>query len=425
MSNDTTNGTDGGPVVEPVTDWATDYDIFDPEYVADPTPIWDELRARCPMAHTDRWGGSWLPTRYADVYAIAHDTERFPSGNGIAVVPMVPPPGVENSDTDDNADAPPPVLAFGVPPISADAPLHTWTRRLILPTMSNARVAEYEVFTRDLCRELVTEIVDRGEGDAAAGYAQQVPVRVIGHILGVPEDMAGTFTEWVRDVLEFAYDADRRRRGMVGILEYLNEAVSEREANPRDDFISELLQSEHDGEPITRDVVIGMCALLLIAGIDTTWSSIGSAMWHLATHADDRRRLITEPDLWPTAIEELLRAYAPVTMARRVIVDTEYEGCLIKAGERVLMNFPGANRDPEVFPDADKIILDRQQNRHLAFGAGIHRCAGSNLARMELRVAIEEWLRQIPDFEIADHDKVTWAGGQVRGPRTLPITVKP
>jgi cytochrome P450 len=424
MSNDTRQGTDDGPIVEPVTDWATDYDIFDAEYVADPTAIWDELRERCPMAHTDRWGGSWLPTRYDDVYAIAHDTERFPSGNGIAVVPMIPPPGADNADASDSADARPPALASGVPPISADAPLHTWTRRLILPTMSNARVAEYEVFTRDLCHKLVGEIVERGEGDAAVGYAQQIPVRVIGHILGVPEEMAGTFTEWVRDVLEFAYDADRRRRGIVGILEYLNEAVAEREANPRDDFISELLQSEHDGEPITREVVMGMCALLLIAGIDTTWSSIGSAMSHLATHADDRRRLATEPELMPTAIEELLRAYAPVTMARRVTVDTEYEGCPIKAGERVLMNFPGANRDPEVFPDADKVILDRQQNRHLAFGAGIHRCAGSNLARMELRVAIEEWLKQIPEFEISDPDGVTWAGGQVRGPRTLPIVIR-
>ena len=421
MSNDTTNETNEGPVVDPVTDWAADYDIFDSLYVSDPAPIWDELRERCPMAHSDRWGGSWLPTRYEDVYAIAQDTERFPSSNGISVVPMVPPPGSENANLQGHAVPPAAVLASGVPPITADPPLHTWTRRLILPTMSNARVAEYEVFTRELCRRLVTDIVERGEGDAAAEYAQQIPVRVIGHILGVPEDMAGTFTEWVRDVLEFAYDPDRRRRGITGIIGYLDGAISEREAEPRDDFITELLQSEHDGEQTTRDVVMGMCALLLIAGIDTTWSSIGSAMWHLATHADDRRRLVTEPDLMPTAIEELLRAYAPVTMARRVVVDTEYEGCPIKAGERVLMNFPGANRDPEVFPDADKVILDRQQNRHLAFGAGIHRCAGSNLARMELRVAIEEWLKQIPEFEISDDAGVTWAGGQVRGPRTLPI----
>jgi cytochrome P450 len=402
------------PVTLPVLDWGTDYDIFDPQYVADPYGIWDQLRDTCPIAHTDRWGGSWLPTRYEDVNAIAHDIEKFPSGNGISVVPLIDmAPGAPSS----------PVLTAGVPPISADPPLHTWTRRLILPTMSPARVAEYEIFTRELCRRLVDGIVVRGGGDAAADYAQLIPVRVIGHILGVPEDMAETFTGWVRDALEFAYDPDRRRRGFTGIVGYLQGAVAERQAEPKDDFITELLQSEHDGEPITVPVVMGMCALLLIAGIDTTWSSIGSTMHHLATHPDDRRRLLAEPGLMPTAIEEFLRAFAPVTMARRLIEDTEYKGCPMKAGERVLMNFPAANRDPEVFPDADEVILDRQQNRHLAFGAGIHRCAGSNLARMELRVAVEEWLHRIPEFEVTDLAKVTWAGGQVRGPRTVPVRV--
>lgn len=423
MSSDTEMATgdtapigDDGPATAPVLDWATDYDIFDAQYVADPFGIWDELRESCPMAHTDRWGGSWLPTRYADVYAIAHDIENFPSGNGISVVPLV--------DTNAAGNAPAPVLTSGVPPISADPPLHTWTRRLVLPTMSPARVAEYEVFTRELCRRLVDDVIARGEGDAAAEYAQQIPVRVIGHILGVPDDMSATFTEWVRDVLEFAHDPERRRRGIVGIITYLQGAIAERKADPKDDFITELLKSEHDGEPIGDAVVMGMCALLLIAGIDTTWSSIGSTMWHLATHSDDRHRLIAEPELMPTAIEEFLRAYAPVTMARRLIEDKEYMGCPMKAGERVLMNFPGANRDPEVFPDADTVILDRQQNRHLAFGAGIHRCAGSNLARMELRVAVEEWLARIPEFDLVDPALVTWAGGQVRGPRSIPVTVR-
>jgi cytochrome P450 len=147
-------------------------------------------------------------------------------------------------------------------------------------------------------------------------------------------------------------------------------------------------------------------------------------MWHLALHPDDRHRLATEPDLMPTAVEELLRAYAPVTMARRLVEDQQYQGCPMKAGERVLMNFPAANRDPSVFPDADRVVLDRQQNRHLAFGAGIHRCAGSNLARMELRVAIEEWLARIPEFEVVDPSLVTWAGGQVRGPRSIPVVVR-
>ena len=415
MSSDTSYE---APVTAPVHDWATDYDIFDPGYISDPFGIWDELRASCPMAHTDRWGGSWLPTRYADVYDIAHDVEKFPSGNGISVVPIIAP----DTGADQGAQQAP-VLTAGVPPISADGELHSWTRRLILPTMSPARVAEYEIYTRALCRRLVDDILTRGEGDAAAEYAQQIPVRVIGHILGVPEDMSGTFTEWVRDILEFANDPVRRRRGVMGMIGFVQQAIAERRAEPKDDFITELMQSEHDGEPISDPVVMGMCALLLIAGIDTTWSSIGSTMWHLATHPEDRRRLVAEPELMPTAIEEFLRAYAPVTMARRLVEDTEYKGCPIKAGERVLMNFPAANRDPEVFPDADTVVLDRQQNRHLAFGAGIHRCAGSNLARMELRVAVEEWLARIPEFEVRDAAGVTWAGGQVRGPRTVPVRV--
>ncbi len=398
----------------PVVNWATDYDIFDPDYIADPYGIWDELRAACPIAHTDRWGGSWLPTRYADVTEIARDIDRFPSGNGISVVPIMDGGNGVNAS---------PLLSSGIPPISADPPLHTWTRRLVLPTMSPARVAEYEVFTRDLCRRLVNDIAERGAGDAALDYAQQIPVRVIGHILGVPESMSATFTEWVRDVLEFAHDSERRGRGVVAIVGYIQEAVAERQANPVDDFISELLSAENDGEPIGVPVVMGMCALLLIAGIDTTWSSIGSTMWHLATHPADRRRLIAEPELLPTAIEEFLRAYSPVTMARRLTNDVEFGGCPMKAGDRILMNFPAANRDPEVFPDADKVILDRLHNRHVAFGAGIHRCAGSNLARMEIRVAVQEWLARIPDFEVTDPADVTWAGGQVRGPRSIPVRI--
>ncbi len=324
---------DTKPSTPPVSDWATDYDIFDPEYIDNPFPIWDQLREQCPIAHTDRWGGSWLPTRYEDVTEMARNILDFPSGNGISVMP--PPAGIGEPG------GPPPLLASGLPPISSDPPLHTWTRRLVLPTMSPARVAEYEIFTRDLCRTLVDGFLARGEVDAAAEYAQQIPVRVIAHILGVPESMSSTFTEWVRDVLEFANDPERRMRGITGILQYLTVALDERIANPTDDFISELLQSEHDGEPIDRSVVMGMCALLLIAGIDTTWSSIGSSMHHLATHPDDRRRLLgADKDLWSTAIEELLRAYAPVTMARRLSHDVEFNGCPMKAGDRILMNFP-------------------------------------------------------------------------------------
>ena len=122
-----------------------------------------------------------------------------------------------------------------------------------------------------------------------------------------------------------------------------------------------------------------------------------------------------------TAVEELLRAYSPVTMAREVTVDTEVAGCPMRAGDKVLMSFPAANRDPEVFERADEVVLDRVANRHVAFGSGIHRCAGSNLARMELRVALEAWLERIPSFHVVEDEPVTWAGGQVRGPRSIPV----
>ncbi len=403
----------GGPSsgILPVTDWATDYDIFDDGYVRDPYGIWDQLRSVCPIAHTERWGGSWLPTTYADVTAMARNIEDFPSGNGIAVVP---PP-------DAGLTVGAPALPSGVPPISADPPLHTWTRRLILPSMGPKRVEEYEVLTRALCRQLVDGFIADGQADAAADYAQQIPVRVIAHMLGVPPEMSATFTGWVRDVLEFAFDSERRVHGMVGIATYLREVIAERKVNPGADLISELLVAEVDGAPVEETTVLGMAVLLLIAGIDTTWSAIGSSLWHLATHPDDRRRLVAEPELLPTAIEELLRAYSPVTMARRLSYDLEFQGCPMHEGDRVLMNFPAANRDPAVFERADEVVLDREHNRHVAFGAGIHRCAGSNLARMELRVALEEWLARIPEFEVVDPDAVTWAGGQVRGPRNVPV----
>ena len=145
--------------------------------------------------------------------------------------------------------------------------------------------------------------------------------------------------------------------------------------------------------------MIGSLRLLLIAGIDTTWSGIGSCIWHLATHPEDRRRLVAEPALMPTAIEEFLRAYAPVTMAREVVKETEINGCTFKPGQMVLLSFPAANRDPAMFPDADKVIIDRKENRHAAFGLGIHRCVGSNLARLEMTVAVEELLEAHPGVQ--------------------------
>jgi cytochrome P450 len=392
----------------PVGDWATDFDVLEPDYVADPFGVWADLRRRCPIAHSDRRGSSWMPTRYADITAITHDTGNF-SSLDVVVIPL-------EAERDDAR-----ILPFGFPPISADPPLHTWTRRLLLPWFSHRRVDGYEGLTRDLCNRLIDVFAHDTGADAAADYAQQIPVRVVSHILGVPSELSDTFTGWVRDVLEFADDMDRRTRSFDELVGYLAAQIEVRRRHPGDDLLSYLLRADVDGRPVDGGVVLGIAGLVLIAGVDTTWSAIGSSLWHLATHPSDRARLVAEPDLLPIAVEEFLRAYSPVTMARVVTTDVEYEGCPMKAGDKVLVNFPAANRDPEMFSDPDTVVLDRAVNRHVAFGSGIHRCAGSNLARMELRVALEEWLRRIPDFQVADGQDVLWAGGQVRGPRVLPV----
>ena len=194
----------------------------------------------------------------------------------------------------------------------------------------------------------------------------------------------------------------------------------ERRQNPGTDLISYLVQQKYpDGRTLTDNHVLGSVRLLLVAGIDTTWSAIGAFIWHLAKHAGRPPAAGRRAGLMPTAIEELLRAYAPVTMAREVIAETEINGCPFKPGQMVMLSFPAANRDPAMFPDADKVIIDRKENRHAAFGLGIHRCIGSNLARMEVTVAVEELLKRIPEFRVAG--PVTWSEGTVRGPRRLPL----
>lgn len=386
----------------------SDYDIFDRDYVLDPFPVLGEIReSQCPIAHTEKWGGSWLPTRYEDVVAMAQEFELFTSRQ---ILVTGPPPGQVFEG---------PYAGVAAPPISSDPPDHHWHRRLILPFFSPQAIAKYESVTREWCSELIDGFIDAGTADAAADYAQQIPVRVIATMLGVPTDLSDTFTGWVRGVLETGLqDPAVRLAARKKILDYFKEQIEDRKTNPREnDLITTLLACEVDGQQVPEDYVHGVCNLMLVAGVDTTWSAIGSSMWHLAQHREHRQQLREHPELWPTAIEELLRAYAPVTMARIVDRDTEFQGCPMKAGDRVLMAFPAANRDPRMFENPDEVILDREHNRHVAFGSGIHRCAGSNLARLELRVALQVWLERIPEFELVDPTAVTWAGGQVRGPR--------
>ena len=395
----------------PVENWATDFDHVDPVWAADPYPIWEELRQRCPVAHSDRYGGTWLPVTHELVSEVAYDTEHFTSRS---IVVSERRPGPE--------DLPAPI---GVsPPISSDPPYHGLIRRMLLPAFTPKPVDALEPFTRQLCRDLLAETEGKTSFDAATEYAGHIPVQVIARFLGFPETDAHLFRGFIRTVLEEVDRPAEEREAMFEELDgYMDVQIADHRAHPRDDLTSFLIDAEIAGSKLSEEHIRGTMTLLMIAGIDTTWSAIGASLWHLARHPADRRRLAAEPELMTTAVEEFLRAYAPVTMARLVAKDFDFHGHPFKEGDWLLLPFPAANRDPAVFENPGQVQLDRAKNRHAAFGLGRHRCLGSNLARMELRVALEEWLARYPDFELSDPAAVTWAGGQVRGPRTLPVSI--
>lgn len=396
-------------ITGPVSDWATDFSHAEPEWAADPYPIQDDLRQRCPIAHTERFGGGWLPTRYEDVAAIAYDTERF-SSRSIIVSNVRPPRELA------------PVGA--VPPISSDPPFHHDARKLLLPAFTKTAVATQEQATRAFCHSLIDALEGQDVVDAARDYAQHIPMRVIADMLGFPPEDGPQFREFVENALEGVdLPPEERVTRVEKLFTYLIAQIRDHVDHPRDDLTTYLINAELYGRKLEPSHVAGTMSLLLIAGIDTTWSAIGASLWHLARTPSDRERLVAEPGLLPTAMEEFLRAYAPVTMARLVRDDMRWRGVDMKADDWILLSFPAANRDPAQFDLADEVVIDREVNRHAAFGLGIHRCVGSHLARMELRVALEVWLERIPAFSLEDPAAVTWSTGQVRGPRTLPLRI--
>ncbi len=391
-----------------VRHWATEFDHFDPDYAADPFAVWDELRTACPVARSDRFRDMLVPTRHADIEAVARDTATWSSRS-----PLV-------ADFGSMAD-------FGIlaPPISSDPPYHTSFRKLLLPFFSPQRMEALRPAIEEHCDALIDALGEAGVCDAAVDYAQHIPVHVITLLLGIPREDGELFRSWIHDLLEVGpTDIEQAAIGLFGFGDYLSQQIQRRlDEGMGDDLISFLLQAQLDGRALSADEVFGGCLLLLVAGIDTTWSAIGASLWHLAANPADQQRLRAEPDLLPTAIEELLRAYAPVTMAREAAVDTELGGCPVRAGQPLLLPFPAANRDPALFDRADEVLLDRSPNRHVAFGVGIHRCLGSHLARLEVTVAVERFLARVERFELADEGTVRWSAGQVRGPRELPLTL--
>ena len=398
-------GADGPLDTPPVTDWVNDWDWLDDGWGENAIDIWNSVREQCPVGSTERYGRAFMPVTMDAVRQIANDTENFSS-----IWVNVSRPDAPRSPA---------------PPITSDPPDHHGHRRLILPAFNPKAVAGIEEELREFCRSLIRDLDGMDAADAAVQYTQHIPVHGICVLTGLPEEDADLFRDWIYKNFQLAPKDNRiRLEVMMEMTQYIDGLLKDRLASPKDDLLTMIANAKIDGKEVDWNIKIGYIRLQIVAGIDTTWSAIGSGLWHFAQHNDEVQRLVAVDNdhmLWQTANEEVLRYYAPVTMARKVINDTEVSGCPMHAGDQTLVTFPAANHDPEAFEDAHIFKLDRENNRHVAFGLGIHRCAGSNLARLEMLVAFQEWLRAFPNYSLDPTQKTTWANGQVRGPRQIPV----
>jgi len=395
---------------DPVADWATDFDHFAPEFVADPYPIFDELRDRCPVAHSDRYGGVVMPTSFDDVAAAAHDTEAFTSRRII----------ISETPTDRRG--------IILPPINLDPPHHTDSRRVMLPFFNPTNTKRWEQPIRDICTqrldEMEAKVAAGGTLDLAEDYGRNIPGDLTATMFGVPHTEVDQFRRWIHDLLEVGpTNLEVERATTNAMIEYMHGLIADRRENGGDDLVTYLFDQTIDGQTMDDTAMAKMLFLLLLAGIDTTWSGLGSSFLHLATHPDDLARLVAEPELVPTATEEFLRAYSPVYVGRIATEDAEVGGCPVGEGEWVMLSFPAANRDPDAFDEPNEVKIDRQRNRHAAFGLGVHRCLGSNLARMEMNIAIEMLIERFPRFALVEGADVRHSAGNVRGPRNVPIAI--
>ena len=358
----------------------------------------DELREAAPAFFNTYAQGYWVFTRHEEVREIYRDPELFSSES---ITPWEPEP------------------VYRFVPTQIDPPDHLKYRRILNPWFSPAAIEQADPMIRTLCRRLIEDLAPSGGCDFVTEFALRYPTEVFLTMLGLPASDADLFVPWVEDFFRGFGGDPTGQQAMVTALtemrEYWVAALDERrgEPAPRDgDLASHLLHATVDDQPLPEAVILDMLTVLVLAGLDTTRASLGYAFRHLATHPDDRRRLIEEPALVPTAVEEALRLYTIIFGdGRKVTRDAEFFGCPLKKGDMVYGLVSGANRDPRAYERADEFVIDRKRNNHLGFASGPHRCLGAHLARREMQVAVEEWLRVIPDFRIATDETLMERGG--------------
>jgi cytochrome P450 len=366
----------------------------------------DELREVAPVAWNDSTYGFWMFTRFDEVREALTTPEVF-----------------SNERTSALGD---PRVKPRLLPQNLDGAEHMAYRHVLNPWFSPSALARTEPLLRRRCREMIEALAPRGECDLAVELAMELPTEIFLAHLGLPPEDGPMLLPLVEAMFRgfFGGDPGELADTVERLKAYFRDHLDDRRRQRRDpatDFLSYLLDAEVLGAPLEPEDAVTLAFTIMLAGLDTTRSALGYAFHHLATHPDDRARLVAEPGLIPTAVEELIRAFPLLLQVGRLVTqDVEFHGCPLRAGDIVWLGLASANRDPRQFPDADHAVLGREANRHVGFGMGAHRCLGSHLARKELAIVIEEWLRLIPDFELDPTVEIRERGGQLML-RTVPL----
>jgi cytochrome P450 len=365
------------------------------------------MRARCPVTRTDQYGGHWVVTGYEDVLGIAQDWKTFSSAKGV---------GLTN-------------IEVVVPPIPewSDPPIHREYKRLINAYFTPAVVSRYEQPIRALVDRLIDEFVEKGECEFMAEFARPFPgLAFFDQVLHAPADQLIEINEM--STAASTPNHPQGRQAWEGMFRWMTEFVAQRRQQPpQGDVVDAILAAEIEDRPITDTEVYGLIQLLILGGLDTTAGALGQFMIRFAREPEIPVLLRSQPELIPEAVEELLRLDGPfVFIGRTATVDCEIGGQTVKEGERVLISWASANRDASEFSEPDQFDLSRKSIRHLAFGAGPHRCAGSNFARMNLRIALEALVSRLLDIELKEgRVPIEFHSAFNRAPLQVPITFAP
>ena len=377
------------------------FNPYSRSHLGNPHPVYAALREERPVHLNDR-PRFWAISRFEDVEAALRQWPIFSSASGITL---------------DGFSGIKPMIILMDPPRQAEL------RRVLQKAFTAKRIGSQESLIRHTARALLDAIPSEAEVDLVSTFTGPFPIMVIAEMLGVDPCDRDLFKQWSNGIMATtAGDYESLIRNYDHIFDYFRGVVAARRTSPRDDLVTALVQAEVDEHKLTDDDILGFCALLLIAGNETTTNLLGNAATVLAAHPDPRAQIVADMSLLPNAIEEVLRFEGPVpTLTRTTTTDVEIGGHTISAGEKVMLLLAAANRDPRVFDDADRFDIHRVARKHIAFGSGIHFCMGANLARLEARIAFEELLSRFPEYRVTSDTLSYFNTPSIRGPKALGV----